>query len=50
MILSYYDLGDVFYDSANKTSIAKLQKIQNASLRFKTRIKQEMNNKINFPE
>lgn len=33
MILSYYDIGEIFYDSCNKTALAKLQKLQNTALR-----------------
>lgn len=33
MILSYYDLGDIFYSCCTKVSLRKLQKLQNSALR-----------------
>lgn len=32
-ILSYFDIGDLFYNSANKNSLTKLQTLQNKALR-----------------
>lgn len=32
MILSYFDIGDIFYNSCNKTTLLKLQKLQNTAL------------------
>lgn len=32
-ILSFFDIGDIFYHSANKAPLAKLQSLQNKALR-----------------